>query len=69
MRFSKTMMEMKRKKTAKEPKKQNAGARKRVALGEENRVKLDMWMTESVPKVRTMFSKHPQVAIHHVIQL
>ena len=52
MRFSKTMMEMKRKKTAEEPKKQDAGARKRVALEEEDRVKLYRC---------TMFTKHPHV--------
>ena len=49
MRFSKTMMEMKRNKTAEEPKKQNAGARKRV-----KRVKMDRWMTEPVHKVRNI---------------
>ena len=36
MQFSKSMMEMKRNKTAEEPLKQNAGARKRVALEEED---------------------------------
>jgi hypothetical protein len=50
---------MKRNKTAKEPKKHNAGARKRVALEEEDRVKLDMWMTKPKHKVWTMFTKHP----------
>jgi hypothetical protein len=55
------MMEMKRNKTAKEPKKQNAGARKRVALEEEDRVKLDRWMTKPEHKVYTMFTKHPHV--------
>ena len=60
MRFSKKMMEMKRNKTAKKPKKQNAGARKRVALVEEDSVKLDRWRTEPVHK-RTMFTKHPHV--------
>ena len=52
---------MKRNKTAKEPKKQNAGARKRVALEEEDRVKLDRWMTKPEHKVWTMFTKHPHV--------
>ena len=61
MRFSKIMKEMKRNKTAKEPKKQNAGAWKRVALEEEGRVKLDRWMTQPVHKVRTMLPKHPHV--------
>ena len=57
---------------------QNAGARKRVALEEEDRVKLDRWMTKPVHKVRTMFPKHPHIAnspchpftmssFHHVI--
>ena len=55
--FSKTIMEMKRNKTAEEPKKQNAGARNRVALEEEDRVKLDRWMTEPVHKVRPVFPK------------
>ena len=41
MRCSKTMKKMKHNKTAKEPKKQNAGAWKRVALEEEDRVTLD----------------------------
>ena len=50
---------MKRNKTAEEPKKQNAGARKRVTLEEEDRVKLDRWMTEPEHKVWTMFTKHP----------
>ena len=50
---------MKRNKTAEEPKKQNAGARKRVALEEENRVKLDMWMTKLDQKAWTMFTKYP----------
>ena len=57
MRFSKSEMEAKRNKTAEEPMKQNAGARKRVALEEEDRVKMDRWMTKPVDKVR----------IHHVI--
>ena len=47
--------------TAKEPKKQNACTRKRVALEEEDRLKLDRCMTEPVHKVRTMFPKHPHV--------
>ena len=78
MRFSKTMMEMKRNKTAEEPKKQNAGTRKRVALEEEDRVKLDRWMTKPEHKVWTMFPKHPNLvyspchpftvsSVHHVI--
>ena len=61
MRFSRSMMEMKRNKTAEEPLKQNAGARKRVALEEEDRVKMDKWMTKPVHKVRTVFPKHPNV--------
>ena len=40
------------------PKKQNAGARKRVALEEEDRVKLHRWMTKPKHKVWTMFTKH-----------
>ena len=52
---------MKRNKTAEEPKKQNAGARMRVALEEDDRVKIDRWMTETTHKVRTMSS------VHHVI--
>ena len=78
MPFSKTMMEMKRNKTDKEPKKQNAGGRKRVALEEEDRVKLDRCMTKPDHKVRTMFTKHYHVVYspfhpfivssgHHVI--
>ena len=78
IRFSKTMMEMKRNKTAKEQKKQNAGARERVALEEEDMKKLDRWMTKPKHKVRTMFTKHPNVvhspchpftvsSVHHVI--
>ena len=78
MQFSKTMVEMKRNKNIEELKKQNAGARKRVALEEEDRVKLDRWMTELIHKVRTMFPKHPHVvyspchpltvsSVHHVI--
>ena len=55
------MMELKRNKTAEEPKKQNAGARKRVALEEEDRVKLERFMTKPEHKVWTMFTKHPQV--------
>ena len=77
MRFSRSMMEMKRNKTAEEPLKQNAGARKRVALEEEDRVKMDKWMTKPVHKVRTVFPKHPHVvclpchpftmpSVHHV---
>ena len=54
-------MEVKRNKTAEEPKKQNAGARKRVALEEEDKVKLDRWMTKSKHRVWTMFTKHPHV--------
>ena len=54
-RFSKTMMEMKRNKTAVEPKKQDAGARNRVTLEEEDRVKFDRWMTKPKHKVRTVF--------------
>ena len=80
MRFSKSMMEMKRNKTAEEPLKQNAGARKRVALEEEDRVKMDRWMTKPVHKVRTVFLKHPHVVyvpchpftmspVHHVNHL
>ena len=80
MRFSKSMMEMKRNKTAEEPLKQNAGARKRVALEEEDRVKMDRWMTKPVHKVRTVFLKHPDVVyvpchpftmspVHHVNHL
>ena len=69
MWFSKKIMEMKRKKTAEEPKKQNAGAKKRVALEEEDRVKMDRWMTEPVHKVRTMFPKQHHLSIHHVIHL
>ena len=53
------MVEMKCNKTAKEPKKLNACARKRVTLDEEDMVKLDQWMTEPVHQVRTMFPKHP----------
>ena len=49
---------MKRNKTAEEPKKQNDGARMRVALEEDDRVKIDRWMTEPIHKVRTMFAKH-----------
>ena len=63
-------------KTAKEPKKQNAGARNRVALGD--RLKLDMGMTKPEHKVWTMFTKRPHVVyspchsfivslVHHVI--
>ena len=48
---------------------QNAGARKRVALEEEDRVKLDRWMTKPVHKVRTMFPNIPILSIHHVIHL
>ena len=68
MWFSKGMMEMKRNKTAEEPKKQNAGARKRVALEEENRVKLDRWMTQPKHKVWTMFKNilMLMLSIHHV---
>ena len=55
------MMFMKRNKTAEEQKKQNAGDKKRVALKEEDRVKLDRWRTEPVHKVRTIFPKHPNV--------
>ena len=54
-------MEMRGNMTAKELKKQNAGARKRAALEEEDRVKLDSLMTEPVHKVRTVFQKHPHV--------
>ena len=61
MWFSQTMMEMKHNKTAEKPKKQNAGAKKRVALEEEDRVKLDRWMTDPVHKVRTVFPKHLHV--------
>ena len=68
------MMEMKRNKTAEEPNKQNAGARKRVALEEEDRVNLDRWMTRPKHEVWTMFTKHPHVfywpchpSIHHFI--
>ena len=43
------------------PKKQNAGARKRVALEEEDRVKLNRWMSKPEHKVWTMFTKHPRV--------
>jgi hypothetical protein len=78
MRFSKGMMEMKRYKAAEEPKQQNTGARKWVVLEEEDRVKLDMWMTKPEHKVWTMFTKHPHVvysprhpftvsSVHHVI--
>ena len=77
MWLSKTMMEMKRNKTAEEPKKQNAGARKRVTLKEEDRVKMDRWMTKPGHKGWTMFTKHPHVVhspchpctvslVHHV---
>ena len=69
MWFSNTMMEMKRNKTAEEPKKQNVSAIKRVALEEEDRVKMDRWMTEPVHKVRTMFPKQHHLCIHHVIHL
>ena len=55
-------MEMKRNKTAEEPKKQDAGARNRVALEEEEeKVKLEGWMTEPIHKVRPVFPKHPHV--------
>ena len=78
MRFSKGMMEMKRNKTDKEPKKQNTSVGKRVALEEEDRVKLDRYMTEPEHKVWTIFYKNPHVvyspchpftvsSVHHVI--
>ena len=65
------MMEMKCNKTNEEPEKQNASARKRVALEEEDRVKLDRWMTEPVLKVRSglCFHNTPIMSIHHVIHL
>ena len=80
MRFSKSMMVMKHNKTAVEPLKQKAGARKRVALEEDDRVKMDRWMTKPVHKVRTVFPKHPHVvylpchpftmsSVHHVSHL
>ena len=51
MRFSKSMYETKRNKTAAEPMVGNAGDRKRVAVGEEDREKLDMWLTKSPDQV------------------
>ena len=36
---------------------------------EEDRVKLDRWMTKPVHKVRTMFPNIPILSIHHVIHL
>ena len=51
MRFSKSMYEMKRNKTASEPMVGNAGDRKRVAVGKEDREKLDTWLTKPPEKV------------------
>ena len=73
MRFCKSEMEAKRNKTAEEPMKENAGARKRVALEEEDRVKMDRWMTKPVDKVRIHLIIHSpyypltMLAIHHVL--
>ena len=74
MRFCKSEMEAKRNKTAEEPMKENAGARKRVALEEEDRVKMDRWMTKPVDKVRIHLIIHSpyypltMLAIHHVLK-
>ena len=51
MRFSRSMYEMKRNKTASEPMVGNAGDRKRVAVGKEDREKLDVWLTKSPDQV------------------